>query len=231
MVEIHGWDQLAVHDDVAQVVDQWLRGYPIAPEMRSVDEHGQVRISQEQTRASEASPGAWKPEGKRTTRRNYLPEAEAETGIAGDGATKAAEVRVFLFGVGRDKLEAAVAESRIPVEIVNELRRADMVLTTKTHYRRGSQLVRIAESSGKPVCVLRKNSMPQLQEFLRTVIAEWGRKGGAVGRASPGTSNVNEYGPGHGGSRGGRKPGVERRVHGEAYAAASLHTTPPTPLG
>ena len=73
-----------------------------------------------------------------------------------------------------------MAESRIPVEIVNELRRADMVLTTKTHYRRGSQLVRIAESSGKPVCVLRKNSMPQLQEFLRTVIAEWGRKGGAA---------------------------------------------------
>ena len=180
VVEIHGWDQLAVHDDVAQVVDQWLRGYPIAPEMRSVDEHGQVRISQEQTRASEASPGAWKPEGKRNTRRNYSPEPEPETGTAGDGATKAAEVRVFLFGVGRDKLEAAVAESRIPVEIVNELRRADMVLTTKTHYRRGSQLVRIAESSGKPVCVLRKNSMPQLQEFLRTVIAEWGRKGGAA---------------------------------------------------
>ena len=182
VVEIHGWDQLAVHDDVAQVVDQWLRGYPIAPEMRSVDEHGQVRISQEQSRPSEASPGAWKPEGKRTTRRNYSPEpeAETETGTAGDGATKAAEVRVFLFGVGRDKLEAAVAESRIPVEIVNELRRADMVLTTKTHYRRGSQLVRIAESSGKPVCVLRKNSMPQLQEFLRTVIAEWGRKGGAA---------------------------------------------------
>ena len=64
------------------------------------------------------------------------------------------------------------------VLIVNELRKADLVLTTKTHYRRGSQLVRIAEASGKPVCVLRKNSMPQLQEFLRTVVADWGRSGG-----------------------------------------------------
>ena len=179
VVEIQGWDQLAVHDDVAQVVDQWLRGYPIAPEMRSVDDHGQVRISQEQSRPSEASPGAWKPEGKRTSRRDYPPQPEPDAETEGDDATKAAEVRLFLFGVGRDKLEAAVAESRIPVQIVNELRRADMVLTTKTHYRRGSQLVRIAEASGKPVCVLRKNSMPQLQEFLRTVIAEWGRKGGA----------------------------------------------------
>jgi hypothetical protein len=55
-----------------------------------------------------------------------------------------------------------------------------LVLTTKTHYRRGSQLVRIAEANGKPVCVLRKNSLPQLQEFLRTVVSEWGRNGGRV---------------------------------------------------
>ncbi|MCI0789986.1 MAG: AAA family ATPase, partial [Chloroflexi bacterium] len=89
-------------------------------------------------------------------------------------------VRVFLFGVGRDKLEAAAAESGTVVHIVNELRRADLVLTTKTHYRRGSQLVRIAESSGTPVCVLRKNTMPQLQEFLGTVIKEW--HGGGNGR-------------------------------------------------
>ena len=95
-----------------------------------------------------------------------------------EAAVKASEVRIFLFGVGRDKLEAAAAESGTALQIVNELRRADLVLTTKTHYRRGSQLVRIAESSGTPVCVLRKNTMPQLQEFLDTVIKEWHGGGG-----------------------------------------------------
>ena len=98
-----------------------------------------------------------------------------------EAAVKASEVRVFLFGVGRDKLEAAAAESGIVVQVVNELRRADLVLTTKTHYRRGSQLVRIAESSGTPVCVLRKNTMPQLQEFLQTVIKEWHGGGNGAG--------------------------------------------------
>jgi hypothetical protein len=95
-----------------------------------------------------------------------------------EAAVKASEVRIFLFGVGRDKLEAAAAESGTALQIVNELRRADLVLTTKTHYRRGSQLVRIAESSGTPVCVLRKNTMPQLQDFLDTVIKEWHGGGG-----------------------------------------------------
>ena len=92
-------------------------------------------------------------------------------------AAMVSEVRVFLFGVGRDKLEGAMVESGVPAQIVNELRRADLVLTTKTHYRRGSQLVRIAEANGKPVFVLRKNSLPQLQDFLRTVVGQWNRHG------------------------------------------------------
>ena len=175
VVEIHGWDQLAVHDDLAQVVDQWLRGYPVAPELRWMGDDGEINHGQEQARPSEASPGSWQQEG-RSRRRQAQPAQEPEE----SAKTKAAEVRVFLFGVGRDKLETASTEVGVPVQIVNELRRADLVLTTKTHYRRGSQLVRIADSSGKPVCVLRKNSMPQLHEFLRNVVANWGRKGGAA---------------------------------------------------
>jgi hypothetical protein len=90
------------------------------------------------------------------------------------GSAKDIDVRVFLFGIGRDKLEAAGAEAGLSVQVANELRRADVVLTTKTHYRRGSQLVRVAESSGTPVYVLRKNTMLQVQEFLRTIAKERG---------------------------------------------------------
>ena len=188
VVEIQGWDRLAVHDNVAQVVDQWLRGFPIAPEIRSLDEDGEVIRTQEQPRVSEAQPGSWQPDKRRGGRQGIrLAQEQPQQGEITPQVTigtpasvrepeavlKESEVRVFLFGVGRDKLEVAAAETGIPVQIVNELRRADLVLTTKTHYRRGSQLVRIAETSGTPVCVLRKNTMPQLQEFLGTIIKEW----------------------------------------------------------
>ena len=59
VVEIQGWDRLAVHDNVAEVVDQWLRGYPIAPEIRSMGDDGEVKRSQEEARVSEAQPGSW----------------------------------------------------------------------------------------------------------------------------------------------------------------------------
>ncbi len=194
VVEIQGWAKLAVHDNVSQVVDQWLRGFPISPEVRTMGDDGEVKRSQEQVRVSEAQPGSWQSDSRRGRggRANQSSQRQSPQGqmmaqsqmaapaalVEPEAAVKASEVRIFLFGVGRDKLESAAAESGTALQIVNELRRADLVLTTKTHYRRGSQLVRIAESSGTPVCVLRKNTMPQLQDFLDTVIKEWHGGGG-----------------------------------------------------
>ena len=246
VVEIQGWDRLAVHDNVAEVVDQWLRGYPIAPEIRSMGDDGEVRRIQEPARVSEAQPGSWQPNSRRQGRHGgrHAPAqspqgqlmAQSEMGapvvrIEPDTAQKASEVRVFLFGVGRDKLEAAAAESGTVVQIVNELRRADLVLTTKTHYRRGSQLVRIAESSGTPVCVLRKNTMPQLQEFLGTVVKEWHGGGGGNGVGMmPDLGNDDDGPPFTGGNS---SPAMEKAMD-EAEDAANrvlsgeqtVHLTP-----
>ena len=206
VVEIQSWERLAVHDDVAHVVDQWLRGYPIVPEVRWLDENGEVQRAEEEYRANADAPPPFAMNGTRRQqeerrsgrdygherRRNYdrepgraVPSPRPMGEMSEEEAAMASEVRVFLFGVGRDKLEAAMVESGTPVQIVNELRRADLVLTTKTHYRRGSQLVRIAEANGKPVYVLRKNSLPQLQDFLRTVVAQRNPNGQFRGGRAP----------------------------------------------
>ncbi len=213
VVEIQSWERLAVHDDVSHVVDQWLRGYPIVPEIRWLDENGEIQRKEEEYRTNDDAPPPFALSGSKgqheTRRPGREPGAERRRNSDRDSgraataprlprpmgemseeeAAMASEVRVFLFGVGRDKLEAAMVEAGTPVQIANELRRADLVLTTKTHYRRGSQLVRIAEANGKPVYVLRKNSLPQLQDFLRTVVSQGNRNAGrapeAVERPQP----------------------------------------------
>ena len=206
VVEIQSWERLAVHEDVAHVVDQWLRGYPIVPEVRWLDENGEVQRAEEEYRANADAPPPFamngtkrQPEDRRSGR-DYgherrrdlarepgrsVPSPRPMGEMSDEEEAMVSEVRVFLFGVGRDKLEAAMVESGTPVQIVNELRRADLVLTTKTHYRRGSQLVRIAEANGKPVYVLRKNSLPQLQDFLRTVVAQRNPNGQFRGGRAP----------------------------------------------
>lgn len=215
VVEIQSWEQVAVHDGVAQVVDQWLRGYPITPVIRSLGPEGAVMEQQGDPRPNSNPPAPWAQDGggyqdqgyggRRSGRKQgrgqdrsmappssfqpqfqppYRGEGNQQDGsgageevapaTTGENGARTLEAQVFLFGVSRDKLDTAQAEVGLNVGIVNELRRASLVLTTKTHYRRGAQLVRSAESTGTPVYVLRKNTLPQITDFLRMLAKEQG---------------------------------------------------------
>ena len=185
VVEIRDWDEVLVHEDVAQVVDQWLRGYPVEPEVRRMDGEGNVSRTAA-PRPSEVGQTPWsandirsrrgrnRPKGNETEYDGYPPESFRDEPDGNSSAGRRLDARIFLFGVSRDKVEAALAEREATAEIVGELRRASLLLTTKNHYRRGSQLVRIAESNNVPVYVLRKNTVPQVSEFLTSLARDQG---------------------------------------------------------
>ena len=88
VVEIQSWERLAVHDNVAKVVDQWLRGFPIAPEVRWLDEDGQVHRDQEAPRRSDGAPPSWSPDAPERAPRS-APEQRIESGTARRGTGRA----------------------------------------------------------------------------------------------------------------------------------------------
>ena len=152
VVEIQSWERVAVHPKVAQVVDRMLRGTPISPELRWTDAQGEVHKGS----AAEvpAATSFDRPESG-IRERTPLPHQEA--------------AKLFPFGVNRGRIEQVVRGSNLPVEVVRELKDADMLLTTKTQYKRQPQVLQEAEQRGRPVYVLRKNSLPQIEQFLRTL--------------------------------------------------------------
>ena len=168
VVEIQSWEKVAIHSDVALTVDTWLRGNPVFPETRWSDESGQVVKSREVSQSRE------------TFLKSPDQTSDQESSMAGPEDFKAREAgsRIFLFGVGREKVQLASDNTGLPVDLVRDLHFADVVLTTKTHYKRGVQLIRTAEHKGKPVYVLRKNTLPQVEHFLRTMAKE--QDGGAL---------------------------------------------------
>ncbi|HLF03878.1 MAG TPA: AAA family ATPase, partial [Dehalococcoidia bacterium] len=104
VVEIRGWAEVAVHEDVAQVVDQWLRGFAVAPEVRRLDDSGALRRTKEAPRRSEGGPAPWGAEAPRFRGRSR-PQPDAprqETSANGangsNGSVRALYVRVFPFG-------------------------------------------------------------------------------------------------------------------------------------
>ena len=146
VVEIQEWEKVAVHADVAPVVDALLRGITPSPEERWTDGGGQIHRSRE-TAAQTPDPAS-----AFTQQDSPLPQEV---------------VRLYPFGVNRGSIEQASRIARIPVEVTTKIGDADILLTTKTHYRRNPQVLRNAEEQGKTVHVLRKNTKLQVEEFIR----------------------------------------------------------------
>ncbi len=157
VVEIQGWEKVAVHADVASVVDTLLRGIRPNPEVRQIDAEGRVH-------KSHAVPPA-APAPMRAIRAMSEPEAFEEPEEALPALQKV--VKLYAYGVNRTSIEQASHSAGVTVEMTDNLREADMLVTTKAHYRRAPQAVRTAEELGTPVHVLRRNARNQVEEFLR----------------------------------------------------------------
>jgi hypothetical protein len=77
--------------------------------------------------------------------------------------------RIYPFGVGRDRLERAIANLHVPATIVRDMNDATMVMTLKNYYRQGSHRMREAEERGVPIYVLRGNTITQMERQLADI--------------------------------------------------------------
>ncbi len=156
VVEIQDRDKVAIHPDVAEAVDAILRGRPIATEIRWLDENGEVRVKKETPVAA-----------TKTTR----------------GAKKVEEgkpPKLYLFGVNRGRLEQVAKEMGVDLNIVSNLKEADIFVTSKNYYRRKPQKVKDAELAGLPIYAVRSNTPPQMRQLLNTLYPS-----ASISRASP----------------------------------------------
>jgi hypothetical protein len=62
----------------------------------------------------------------------------------------------------------------MPIQLVENLDRADIILTTKQFFRKMPKLLKSAEEAGRSIFVLRRNTLPQIREFLWAVSREKG---------------------------------------------------------
>jgi hypothetical protein len=94
-------------------------------------------------------------------------------------------LRIFPYGVSRNRLHQAVLREHYPAVLVRDARDADIIVTLKNIFRRRPELIRTAEGSGTPVMVSRSNSAAQLEDMLRTLFPNAGSESGAEVAAEP----------------------------------------------
>ncbi|MEK7277669.1 MAG: AAA family ATPase, partial [Chloroflexota bacterium] len=75
-------------------------------------------------------------------------------------------LRVFPFGISRDRVEQTARRLHVPVEVTRDPLEAQALVTLKANYRRGQRAIADAENAGIPIYVLRANTLEQLENFL-----------------------------------------------------------------
>ncbi len=171
LVEIQTRNRLAIHTDISASVDALLRGFPIPPEIRTRDEHGQIKIER-------AAPTvSTRPEVReifKAPRRGYQPVTPpVEAGPPRPAAPSPANavsplptIRIYPYGVARNRLQQAAKRFGVSAVIVRSVDEADVLVTLRSYYRDRQAAILDAEARGMPIHVLRANTMAQVERFI-----------------------------------------------------------------
>ena len=185
LIEIQDKERLAVHHDVAEVVDRLLRDAPARPELRTRTAAGEVEIHPSSplpsatpaTSATSAIVGV----GERGEAGDRTRQGERGPSLPGLPAWRSAPaafaprrtrklVRIHPYAVSKAKLERAIRKFRAPALIVEDLDGADLVLTLKAQERRQPRRLRDALARGIPVAIVKSNTIVQIENTLRAAL-------------------------------------------------------------
>lgn len=91
------------------------------------------------------------------------PAGNYENSGNGNGNRK---IRVFAYGVARNRLYQAAKHLGVKLTIAETLEEADVLVTLKSYYRKRRRLINDAEQNNVSVYVLRANTVSQMERFL-----------------------------------------------------------------
>ena len=176
VIEIQTRDHFAVHLDISASVDSLLRGSPLPPEVRMRDDEGKIVI--EKTAPAPKSKLEAKEVVKPIRRtRQPLDQTQGQPAPVIEEQTPSSRqtppitsalqtVRVFAYGVARNRLAQAAKRLGVPAVVVTDVNEANVLVTLRTYYRNREQTVIEAEQRGMPIYVLRANTVAQVEQFL-----------------------------------------------------------------
>jgi hypothetical protein len=87
------------------------------------------------------------------------------------GGSPLPTLRILPQGISRKRLEQAIRDLQLPVEIAHEVDEADVVMTLKNEYKQKTPLLREAEERAVPIYVLKANTVPQMQSSLTSIFS------------------------------------------------------------
>ena len=177
LIEIQDRNRLAVYNDVADAVDQLVRGIPLSPEIRYRDANGEIHSekpvpSPKQKTAVKGTRRVFtngEGMGFDYTEHDASPESQPFPEHTRMARASLKQVKIYPYGVAKNRLLQAAKHLAVPATMVKDPADADVLMTLRTYYRDRQQAILDAEARGTPVYVLRSNTITQMEHSLAEI--------------------------------------------------------------
>lgn len=163
VIEILDRNTLAVYKDTSEAVDYILRGWPIRPEIRKVDQNfdkqpEETSISAEINKLEQKILPEPVDSLKFTfSRKDYV---ESVKGFK----------KIYLYAVSRSIVEKVIERLDLNAEITRSIEDADIVIAHKNFAKGGAKVLSTANDYRLQIFYVKTNSMAQIQKVLKEAL-------------------------------------------------------------
>ena len=165
VIEIIDRNNLAVYKNTAEAVDYILRGWPIRPEIRKVDQDADIankennisiseHISNIEQKILENSEDSLKYS---FSRKDYVESVKPIK-------------KIYLYAVSRSIVEKAIERLDLNAELTRNIDDADLVIAHKNFAKGGARILSTANEYRLQVFYVKTNSMAQIQKVLKDAL-------------------------------------------------------------
>ena len=164
VIEILDRNTLAVYRNTSEAVDYILRGWPIRPELRKV-EQGEYKPTETVTEIqNEYKPELTKTETPKDNSMNFSFSRQ-------EYVEKVKPLKkVYLYAVSRTIVEKIIERLDLNVEITRNVEDADVAVVHKNFAKGGAKILSTAQEYRVRIFYVKTNSMAQIQKVLKDAL-------------------------------------------------------------
>jgi len=164
-IELRDKETLAVYHNVAQAVDEMLRGFAVNPEIRRIEKDGSVKVLNSNVKQIADPHNA-------TPQQAIAPEASTPLSEKSIQQQAIEPFSIFLYAVTRSFIERILERLNLQhlITLTTSMHESHAVLALRGHARPGAKVLKLAMDYEVPCYYSKTNTMPQIQRCLREAL-------------------------------------------------------------
>ncbi len=156
VIEILDRNTLAVYKNTSEAVDYILRGWPIRPEIRKVEQKDIEKVVIPEVKSEVETPQDNKMNFS-FSRQKYVEQAKPLK-------------KIYLYAVSRTIVEKLIERLNLNAEIIRNVEDADIVIAHKNFAKGGAKILSTAKEYRVQIFYVKTNSMAQIQKVLKDAL-------------------------------------------------------------